>query len=150
MPPLLTITAETGKAYAPFLRRQIRRAIPLIRGCRLRELDIALVGERRMSELHQEFLGVRGPTDVLSFPLEKNSGEVIVCVPVAKKQAKTRGIPARFELLLYCLHGMLHLCGYDDKTAVGFRKMHRLEDEILTKLGVGAVFDKRQAAGAAR
>jgi len=44
------------------------------------------------------------------------------------------------ELLLYALHGMLHLCGFDDRTDRGFRTMHRREDDILTALGFGPVF----------
>jgi hypothetical protein len=44
------------------------------------------------------------------------------------------------ELLLYALHGMLHLAGFDDRTARGFATMHRTEDDILTRLGVGPVF----------
>jgi hypothetical protein len=43
-------------------------------------------------------------------------------------------------LLLYGLHGMLHLCGFDDRTERAFRAMHAKEDEILTRLGVGPVF----------
>ena len=43
-------------------------------------------------------------------------------------------------LLLYALHGMLHLCGFDDRTAAGFKRMHGTEDRILTRLGVGPVF----------
>jgi probable rRNA maturation factor len=42
--------------------------------------------------------------------------------------------------LLYSLHGMLHLCGFDDRTEPDFRRMHQTEDEILTRLGVGPVF----------
>ena len=38
------------------------------------------------------------------------------------------------------MHGVLHLIGFDDRTAAGYRKMHRKEDEILTRLGVGPVF----------
>jgi hypothetical protein len=46
----------------------------------------------------------------------------------------------RDELLLYAVHGMLHLCGYDDRTDRDFAAMHRREDHILSRLGVGAIF----------
>ena len=112
----------------------------------LRMLSIALVGDARMSQLHEQFLGIKGPTDVLTFELEHDprgrvtAGEVVVCVPEARRQAKKRGIELRMELLLYALHGMLHLCGFDDRTDRGFRTMHRREDDILTALGFGPVF----------
>src|SRR5205823_1260629 len=113
---------------------------------RLSELSVALVNDPQMSKLHQEFMGIAGPTDVLTFPLEVDSqdmaiaGEVVVCVPEARRQCKLRGTHISRELLLYALHGMLHLCGFDDRTPSAFRKMHRMEDEILTRLGLGPVF----------
>src|SRR4029434_11041288 len=101
-----------------------------------------------------QFLGISGPTDVLTFPLESDSrgrvmaGEVVICVPYAAREAARRKHPVQHELLLYALHGMLHLCGYDDKTPREFRRIHRTEDMILTQLGVGPVFDKtRDVAG---
>ena len=57
---------------------------------------------------------------------------------------------ARDEVLLYALHGVLHLCGYDDRTDRDFAAMHRREDEILERLGVGAIFragDGRRRSG---
>ena len=102
---------------------------------------------RRMSELHERFLHISGPTDVLTFELDHNargkviSGEVIICLPQAKRQAQLRKIPLQdAELLLYALHGMLHLCGFDDRTESGYRHMHRTEDRILSQLGIGPVF----------
>ena len=99
-----------------------------------------------MNELHERFMGIRGPTDVLTFPIDQDprgritSGEVVVCVAEAQRQARERGIPVRSELLLYAIHGMLHLLGYDDRTARGFRIMHRTEDELMNALGLGALF----------
>jgi probable rRNA maturation factor len=99
-----------------------------------------------MADLHEQFLGLPGPTDVLTFPLETNlrgqvvSGEVVVCVPEARRQAKSRKLPVERELLLYALHGMLHLAGFDDRTDADYRRMHRTEDMVLSKLGVGKVF----------
>jgi probable rRNA maturation factor len=100
-----------------------------------------------MALLHEQFLGIAGPTDVLTFPLEEDrrgrvtAGEVVVCVPEARRQAKRNGAGVERELLLYALHGMLHLCGYDDRTAAAFHTMHATEDRILTQLGVGPVFN---------
>jgi len=112
----------------------------------LRELSVVLVGDRRVAELHEQFMGIAGPTDVLTFPIDTDAagnviaGEVYVCVPEARRQAKSRGIEAKREVLLYALHGMLHLLGYDDRTSRGYRSMHRTEDLILTELGLGPVF----------
>lgn len=141
----LQVSAAVGKAYVPFLRRNLRRAHGVLRPP-LRELSVALVGDRSMSDLHERFLGIAKPTDVLTFPLEidgrgrPTAGEVIVCVPEGRREARARHGDLSHELLLYALHGMLHLAGFDDKTDRGYRRMHRVEDEILTALGLGSVF----------
>ena len=153
----MTITAETGRAFVPFVRENLVKAhrATKTRGKPLREMSVALVGDRRMSELHEQFMGIRGPTDVLTFPIDENgagavlSGEVVVCVPEAKRQAAVRKISPRLEVLLYAVHGMLHLLGYDDRTPGDFRLMHDTEDEILTKLGFGPVFATDMKAAAA-
>src|SRR5207302_71994 len=109
---------------------------------RLAELSISLAGEREMARLHERYMGISGATDVLTFELEHGGreGEIVICVPVAKQAARERGVRVRDELLLYAIHGMLHLSGWDDRSAAGFKAMHRKEDQILRKLGVGAVF----------
>lgn len=101
-----------------------------------------------MSRLHRQFMGIAGPTDVLTFELENDargrvvSGEVIINIDEAARSARREGVPIRAELLLYALHGLLHLSGYDDKTARGFAAMHRREDQLLGELGIGPVFDR--------
>ena len=99
-----------------------------------------------MRQLHQQFMNLNTTTDVLTFPLEFDktlnvtAGEIYVCVPEATRQARARTIPVAYEVLLYAIHGMLHLCGFDDRTKTEFRKMHIMEDQILTTLGFGKVF----------
>jgi probable rRNA maturation factor len=83
---------------------------------------------------------------VLTFPVDSDArgrvtaGEVVVCIPEARRQAKARRIPPRLEVLLYALHGMLHLIGYDDSTRRGYQAMHRIEDELMMQLGLRKVF----------
>ena len=141
----LTVTAQLGRAHVPFLRKNLRRAHVLLAPA-LDDLSLALVSDARMADLHQQFMNITGPTDVLTFELEHDrrgnvtAGEVVLSVPEARRQATARRIELRVELLLYALHGMLHLCGFDDRTDRGFRTMHRREDDILTALGFGPVF----------
>jgi probable rRNA maturation factor len=148
----LDISARTGREFVAFLRRYLPRARGLLR-VPLQELSVGLVGDRRMGALHEQFMGVAGPTDVLTFELDHDArgrvvaGEVVVCVPYARREARRRGVAVEKELLLYALHGMLHLCGFDDRTGRDFAIMHRREDEILKKRGVGAVF-AREGGGA--
>lgn len=104
-----------------------------------------------MAALHRRFMGLTGPTDVLTFPLDTDArgrvtgGEVVVCVPEARRNSRRSGVPLRHELLLYALHGMLHLIGLDDRTEPAYRKIHRTEDRILMRLGIGSVFRQGQS-----
>lgn len=113
------------------------------------QLSIAVVGATAIATLHQRYLGQRGPTDVLSFDLGTDrergyvEGEVVACADVARRRAARHSSSlqaARAELALYVVHGILHLAGYDDHTAAGFRRMHAREDRILSELGLGNVF----------
>lgn len=142
----LTVSASLGKMYVPRLRRLLRKAAGLIT-TGPDELSLALVNDKTMSALHLRDLGVAGPTDVLTYELDHDpatgrctSGEVVLCVPEAKRQARPRGTSVENELLLYGLHGLLHLAGFDDRTDRSFRKIHAMEDDILTRIGVGPVF----------
>jgi probable rRNA maturation factor len=140
----LTVTAVCGSMFVPYLRRHLRAAHKLVKKAP-RELSFALVSDATMAELHQQFMGINMPTDVLTFELEHGSrgrvtgGEVVICVPQARRQAKTN---TEEELLLCAIHGMLHLSGFDDKTGPEFTAMHRAEDRILSRLGVGKVFNR--------
>jgi probable rRNA maturation factor len=150
----LTISGTVGKSFIPFLRKNLRLAHRLAKSD-LTELSIALVGDRKMGEVHLQFMNIPGPTDVLTFPLETDarsriiSGEIVICVPEARRRAIVEGVPLKHELLLYAIHGLLHLSGYDDRTDSQFRTMHRMEDKILTRLGIGSVFApaKRRLGG---
>ncbi|WP_428938258.1 rRNA maturation RNase YbeY [Fontivita pretiosa] len=135
-----------GARYAPYVRRKLRAAIRVLKPAALRELSIVLVNDQQMSRLHRQFMSISGPTDVLTFPMEFDaagravSGEIVICVPQARRSAAEHGNNVRDELLLYALHGLLHLCGWDDRTDRQYRRMHRMEDAILRRIGVGPVF----------
>jgi len=118
----------------------------------VRDLSLALVGDATMARLHERFMGIPGPTDVLTFELAHDArgrcmaGEVVVCVPHAARTARRLGVPLRHELLLYALHGLLHLTGHDDRDDAAYRRMHAAEDRVLTRLGVGPVFRRNGKA----
>lgn len=137
------IAAPPG--LAPFLRRHIRLTHALLESP-LADLSIALVGDAQMSRLHKQFLKKPGPTDVLTFELSHDShnrptsGEIVVCLPHARRAMARHSVPLRLEVLLYCIHGMLHLHGYDDRHQRDYKLMHRTEDNILSRLGLPAAF----------
>jgi len=112
----------------------------------LKDLSVAIVPAKRMSSLHKTFLHQSGPTDVLTFELDHDShgrtiaGEIVICSTIAKQRARNLSHPLAHELLLYAVHGLLHLSAFDDRTASAFAAMHAKEGEILTRIGIGPVF----------
>lgn len=126
----------------------IRRAVELAlqrHRCPQARLQIALVDDHAIAKLNQQYLGHEGPTDVLSFDLSEPGmdgveGQLVVSLETARREAQRRNHAVEAEVLLYCLHGTLHLLGHDDASADGARQMHELEDELLCELGVGTVY----------
>ena len=105
------------------------------------ELSVALVTDERIAELHVRFMDVAGPTDVISFPLDLPDGvetpvapplgEVVVSTDTAAREAAARGHGFERELLLYVVHGTLHLLGYDDRDAGDRAEMEARQEELL-------------------
>ena len=103
------------------------------------ELSIALVDEDEIATLNEQYRGIAGPTDVLSFGCDEpcptpgdepiTLGDVIIAPTVAERQAAELGHSVEHELDVLLVHGVLHLLGYD----------HEDDDDA-------AAMDARQAA----
>jgi probable rRNA maturation factor len=109
------------------------------------DLSVAIVNDERIRDLNRQFAGHDRPTDVLSFPLSGDSadgltGEIVVNAERACEVASQRGGDAVAELLLYAIHGCLHLLDYDDQTPAAARIMHAREDELLSGMGFPNVY----------
>lgn len=103
------------------------------------EVEIALVDDATIARLNRRFLGHRGVTDVITFqgsglPHDRSIGEVVVSVERARAQARRVGWPLRHELAMLVVHGVLHLCGYDDHAAPDAARMRARERAIVERL----------------
>jgi probable rRNA maturation factor len=97
-------------------------------------LSIVLVGDKAIATLNRQYHHTDGPTDVLSFNYGDETGELIISVEHARSQSKRfRSTPAR-ELILYVIHGVLHLHGYNDFTPHQRLRMRRAERRLLTQI----------------
>lgn len=99
------------------------------------ELSLAFVDDQAMQALNREFLGHDYPTDIVTFPLsepgEPLAGELVISTEFALRSARRYRWPAELEVGLYIVHGILHLCGHDDREAGPARAMRRLQTRIL-------------------
>jgi probable rRNA maturation factor len=110
------------------------------------EISLAFVDNPTIHRLNKRYLDHDEPTDVLSFPLsdpnaKKLAGELILGAEVAQAQASERGHDLHAELALYVIHGLLHLCGYDDKSPDAEKTMRERERHYLAKLGLPDIAD---------
>ncbi len=114
------------------------------------EVRVRIVDDAEMAAAHLEYCEIEGTTDVLTFDLVDGMAaqghpldtDIMVCLDEAARQAPTRGHQPEHEMLLYILHGVLHCLGFDDHEEEDFIRMHAREDEVLSAIGVGAIFAK--------
>jgi len=114
-------------------------------GLQAAEVSIALVDDAASREYNRRHLGHDWPTDVISFPLSEPDDEVLVAaLVVSAEMAAVTALEAEAdpnaELALYVVHGLLHLCGYDDETALDQMRIRRREAEILSREGLTNTF----------
>ena len=112
--------ATFAQTLAPLVLSVARNKIP-------EEISVVLVSDRRISAIHQQFMGIAGATDVITF----QHGEIVVSVETASRQAMEYESDLLQELRLYIAHGLLHLAGYDDHSEDGFREMAKLQNELV-------------------
>jgi probable rRNA maturation factor len=96
-------------------------------------LSIALVGEATSKKINNQYRQKNKPTNVLSFALSKNEGELVICPSVIKKQIKKfdRSFDELFGFLV--IHGMLHLIGHEHSSKIGEARMEREENKYDQK-----------------
>jgi probable rRNA maturation factor len=121
--------------------REIVRAVLDGEGVADAEISLAFVDNPTIHTLNKRYLDHDEPTDVLSFPLsepgaKRLAGELVIGAEVALAQARERGHDVQQELALYVIHGLLHLCGYDDKSDETAREMRGRERHYLRELGL--------------
>ncbi len=93
----------------------------------LAEIEISLVDDDVIADVHGQFLDDPTPTDVITFP----HGEILVSVETAKKAGPEHGLDLREETLLYIIHGLLHLNGHTDLSEPERTGMHAAQERIL-------------------
>jgi probable rRNA maturation factor len=109
------------------------------------DISVAVVNASTMRRLNRSFLGHDYVTDVLSFVYQRNArqktllGEIVVCADQAWKMASRQTWLGSDELVLYVIHGVLHLIGYNDDTAVAQRRMRAAERKFVRALGLRAL-----------
>ena len=93
----------------------------------LAEVEVALVSDRVIAQVHRRFLNVPGATDVITF----EHGELVVSAATAARQARELGEVVEREVVRYVVHGLLHLNGHEDAEVAGAAEMWRVQEEVV-------------------
>ena len=94
--------------------------------CRLEEVVVTLVSDRRIDKIHRQFMDIAGATDVITF----EHGESVLSADTAARCGAEFGHGAAAEAALYIVHGLLHLNGFLDGTEAERVAMHGVQDRI--------------------
>lgn len=112
-----------------FLEKVAKQTFKILK-IKLPEVSLAIVGNAKIKEINKKYRKKNKVTDVLSF----DYGEIFICLPQAKKQAKQLNHPFKKELAILLIHGILHLAGYKDETKKDYKNLLRKEKEVCQKI----------------
>ena len=142
------------------LTRQLRQVLTWL-GTMQGQWSITLVHDPAMRQLHQQVMQDDSTTDVLTFDLRDKPArrrkafgaavaradpldlDTVISLDEARRRAAELSHAVHDEVLLYAVHSLLHVLGYDDRSPAHARRMHHREDELLVRLGVGPVYARQ-------
>lgn len=149
-PPSTYSISILNPADSPELEGRLRQAVAkvldsLCEDCG--DVCVLLCTADEITRLNRDFRGIDHPTDVLTFPAGEAVvpaagrllGDIAICVEIADRQAKERGIRVEDELCYLAIHGALHLCGQGDETPDEFIAMQEAMAQFGSVLGLPAV-----------
>jgi len=120
--------------------RAAAAAAARLRGVTGGEIGIRLTTDPAIREINRAYLAHDYATDVISFGYAfrppRVEGELVVSVETARREASRWGWSAAEELILYVVHGVLHVAGMDDADAAGRAAMRGAEADVLSGLGI--------------
>ncbi|MDO8584217.1 MAG: rRNA maturation RNase YbeY [bacterium] len=133
-PPLTTVLVEK-------LERTLTDALKQKQD---RTVSVRFVSLPAMEKLNATYRHKKGPTDILSFdvpvvpgisdPTDDSLGDLVICLPYAKQEAKRRAIPFEEECIRLLTHGVLHLKGFDHATEKEEKNMFSLQEACVERV----------------
>ena len=155
----MNITVENHQKRIPLKPQSILLAAKkILRHEKVKTVDLSIVFvlDSKIKSLNKKYLQENHPTDVLSFDLKsvpcapclagrnhdrratssesRINGEIIISADTALRNARTYQTSPQQEILLYVIHGILHLLGYDDHSPIDIQEMRRKEAELMSVL----------------
>lgn len=114
------------------------KTLGMVTGQTRGEITVCLMNDRQIREFNLYYLGDDGPTDVISFAINRSPrsliADIAISVETAARNARQYQTSTMYELYLYAVHGILHLFNYDDRSLPAKQKMDKKTAEILSQL----------------
>jgi len=146
MPPLPEIAIynhqqviSLGEELLELFQAAAQQALPLVLEVaatagsalmHLEEVEVSVIDDATIADVHMRFMDIPGATDVITF----DHGEIHISVETAITQAREFDNAFERELMLYIIHGLLHLAGHEDATETGQATMNSHQQSILEKV----------------
>ncbi len=102
--------------------------------CTLDNLNYIFCSDEYLHKINVEHLNHDTYTDIITFPYQKPpviESDIFISIDRVRANAETFGVTFEKELLRVIIHGVLHLCGYGDKTTEEAATMRRKEEEAM-------------------
>lgn len=150
----IEVNNESGLTVDEVALAELARAVlDQMKVTPLADLSVLLIDDQAMATLHEQWMDLPGPTDVMAFPMDTLPspaapagagpgadqelgpamlGDIVLCPQVAAKQAATAGHSTEAELYLLTTHGLLHLLGYDHGSPEEETEMFELQSALVT------------------
>lgn len=130
---------ETIPIRKEFVRSVVENSLPLCLSKRgpghaglplLKKIVIALLDDAEIGRVHQQFFNDPTPTDVITFPY----GEILLGVETIARNAQENECTFEEEVSRCLIHALLHLQGFDDLSAGGYKQMHQVQEQTLAEV----------------
>ncbi len=112
-----------------FLQKIARKVLKILK-IKLPEISLVIVDDAKIKTLNKKYRKINRVTDVLAF----DYGEIFICLPQAKRQAKKLDHSLKKELAILLIHGILHLAGHDDRIKKDYNKMAKKQEQIWQEI----------------
>ena len=129
-----------------FIKKIVENILKILKKSSNTKLEIVFLNDRTIKPLNKRYKDADRATDVLSFNLG-SCGQILISSDMALRNSRVFNTPLEKELVLYVIHGILHLFGYDDEKPKARSRMLRKQDSVLeilcTKISLSRVLTRR-------
>lgn len=126
-------TNKRFKLNERLVKEVVAEILKILKKRRKIGLEVVFLSDKEIQQVNKKYKHSDRPTDVLSFDLG-SCGQILISSDTALRNSGIFNTPFEKEIVLYVIHGILHLFGYDDETAAQKKRMSRKENLILKRL----------------